>query len=103
MWDPAAVRKSRNMPAVLIQNAFDGIVTDDGDARILLEIPSPIINVTNHQSTLKLVDIYLIIRHRYHVNRCYALRKFGRLKGYFMDEHYNVTHTSLSVGHKINH
>ena len=31
--------------------------TDDEDARILLEIPSPIINATNDQLTLKLVDI----------------------------------------------
>ena len=43
------------MPSVLIQNPFD--------ARILLDIPSPMNNVLNGQVALKLIDTCLTTRY----------------------------------------
>ena len=53
--------------------------SDEKDARMLLDIPSPITNAINDQFTLKLLTFDLVACCSYHVNRWYALQKFGTL------------------------
>ena len=48
--------------------------TDADDAKMLLDIPFPM----NYVITDQLINV-LITRYRYHVNRCNALQKLGRL------------------------
>ena len=53
--------------------------TDADDVKMLLDIPFLINYVIIDQLALNLVDVVLIIRYRYSVNRCYALQKLERL------------------------
>ena len=45
------------MPTVLIQNTFDGMVNHAEDAKMLLDITSPLYNVLNDQLALNIQGV----------------------------------------------
>ena len=72
------------MSAVLIQNAFAGMVNPRGstytdDAKMLSDVPFLMNQIITDQLAFSLVTFVLITHYLYYVIRYYDLQKLGRL------------------------